>query len=88
MDAETGPHRLLLAGRLANGANVVGLVAYNDPRAFEADYDASGWTSRVDVDGRFRLMVEDLSPGLYDLRLRAIGSSGDTKYFHFSYEVD
>lgn len=88
MDAETGPHRLLLAGRLANGSNVVGLVVYNDPRAFEADYDASGWASRVDVDGRFRLMVEDLSPGLYDLRLRAIGSSGDTKYFHFSYEVD
>jgi hypothetical protein len=80
--------KLLLSGRLAGGPRVVGLVAYNDPQEVPADYDATSWTSVVDAEGRFRLTIEDLRPGNLDLRLRAIGETGDTRYFSYRYAVD
>lgn len=82
-------NRLTLTGRLSKGKPAVaGIVAYNDPQSVSSDYDASGWTSKVDADGNFRLSIADLQPGGYDLRLRAIGGTGATKYFSFSYQVN
>lgn len=81
--------RLILTGRLSVGQPAVtGIVAYNDPQDVPADYDATGWTSNVDADGHFRLAIADLQPGGYDLRLRAVGATGATKYFRFSYQVN
>ncbi len=88
LDAHPEPHRLTLRGQLADAADVVGVVAYSDARAIPADYDALGWTSRLEADGRFRLTIKDLTPGIYDLRLRAIGAHGYTKGFHFTFTVD
>jgi hypothetical protein len=79
LDAHPEPHRLTLRGQLADAADVVGVVAYSDARAIPADYDALGWTSRLEADGRFRLTIKDLTPGIYDLRLRAIGAHGYTR---------
>jgi hypothetical protein len=80
--------KLTLAGRLTGGPGSVGLVAYNDPQSVPADYDASSWTSPVDAEGRFKLTIEDIEPGTYDLRLRPLGPGGDTKFFAYRYEVD
>jgi hypothetical protein len=80
--------KLTLAGRLEGGPRAIGLVAYNDPQSVPADYDASSWTSPVDAEGRFHLTIEDIEPGTYDLRLRALGPGGDTKFFAYRYEVN
>jgi len=86
--ATPGERRLTLDGRLAGDMRVVGIVAYNDPRSARADYDSSGWVSPVDGEGRFRFVIQDLEPGVYDLRLRALGSHGESKVFSLTYEVD
>lgn len=88
LEATPDKGKLALAGRLTDDPRVVGLVAYCDPQSIAGDYDASGWTSPVDTDGRFRLTIEDLEPGSYELRLRALGAQGDTKYFTFVFQVD
>jgi hypothetical protein len=88
LDATAEKGKLVLAGRLTGGPRVAGLVAYNDRQSIPGDYDASGWTSRVDSDGRFELTIEDLEPGIYDLRLRPLGAGGDSKHFPFIYEVN
>ena len=76
-----------MAGRLQGGPRAIALIAYNDPRAIVGDYDAHGWPCIVDADGRFRVILEDVRPGAYDLRLRSIGEAGDTRDFSFSYPV-
>lgn len=88
LDARPEAHRLTLSGKLGGSTNLVGLVAYSDPQSTPGDYDASGWTSLVDAEGNFRVTIEDLLPGVHDLRLRALGRSGDTKYFHLIHDVD
>lgn len=80
--------KLTLSGRLEGGPRAIGVVAYNDPQSVSGDYDASAWTSPVDAEGRFKLTIQDIEPGIYDLRLRPLGAGGDTKYFSFRYEAD
>ena len=79
---------LTLAGRLHDGPRPVGVVARNDRQDPPDDYDAVGWVSPVDAEGRFRLTIDELKPGVYDLRLRAYGESGDSRSFVFRYDVD
>jgi hypothetical protein len=88
LEAAADKGKLALTGRLAGGPRAVGLVAYCDPQSIVGDYDSSGWTSPIDADGRFRLTVEDLEAGIYDLRLRVLGVGGDTRYFPFVFEVN
>jgi hypothetical protein len=80
--------KLTLTGRLQGGPKIVGVVAYNDAQDIGDDYDATGWTSPVDADGRFRFVIEDLRPVGYDLRLGAISESGDRRTFAYRYTVD
>ena len=80
--------KLTLAGRLQGGPRAIGMVAYNDAQDVADDYDALGWTCPVGTEGRFRFVIEDLRPGKYDLRLRALSKSGDTRYFVYRYSVD
>jgi hypothetical protein len=79
---------LLLTGQLQGGPPAVGLVAHNHPVGLATDYDAVGWTCPVDGDGKFRLVIEELKPGNYDLRLTAYGESGDKRPFQLHYCVD
>ncbi len=79
--------KLTLAGRLQGGPKAVGVVAYNDAQDIGDDYDALGWISRVDDEGRFRFVIEDLRPVGYELRLVAISESGDRKTFSYRYTV-
>jgi hypothetical protein len=79
---------LLLTGQLEGGPRVIGLVAHNDPQGDQGEYKAVGWICRVDADGNFRLVIGELKPGAYDLRLTAYGESGDWRRFTFRYQVD
>ena len=88
LKAAASQGKLALAGRLTGDPSVVGVVAYCDRQSIPGDYDASGWTSSIDADGEFQFSIEDLEPGIYDLRLRALGSGGDTRYFAFTFEVN
>jgi len=80
--------KLTLAGRLQGGPKIIGVVAYNDAQDIRDDYDATGWISRVDGEGRFGFVIEDLRPVGYDLRLSAISESGDERQFAYRYTVD
>ena len=80
--------RLTMDGRVQGGPRSIGMVAYNDPRSVPGDYDAAGWTCPVDADGRFHLVIDDLKPGDYDLRLHLLGESGDDCYFALHYQVN
>jgi hypothetical protein len=80
--------KLTLEGRLADGPKIASVIAYSDPQEVGGDYDSFTGVSKVDADGRFRLTIEDLQPGICDLRLRLLGESGDTRYFSFIYEID
>ena len=77
-----------LRGRVQGGPPVVSMVAYADYSGIPGDYDAISFTSPVDAEGRFEMTVADLGTGVYDLRLRALGKTGDTIYFPFLFEVD
>jgi hypothetical protein len=80
--------KLTLEGRLADGPKTTSVIAYSDPQEVGGDYDSFTGVSKVAADGGFRLTVEDLQPGICDLRLRLLGETGDTRYFSFVYEVD
>ena len=80
--------KLSLTGRLQGGPRGVGLVAHNNPQEIPGDYDAVGWTCPVDADGKFALVIGELKPGDFDLRLTAFGESGDSRSFTFRYRVD
>ena len=80
--------KLALTGRLQGGPRGVGLVAHNNPQEIPGDYDAVGWTCPVDADGKFALVIGELKPGDFDLRLTAYGESGDSRSFSFRYRVD
>ncbi len=79
--------KLTLSGRLEEGPKTVGIVAYNDAQDIADDYDALGWTSEVDSEGRFRFVLEDLRPVNYELRLAAISETGERKTFVYHYTV-
>lgn len=85
--ATAAPGQLTLTGQLSGSLPLVGLVAYWDPLDRPGDYDAVGWTCPVDADGRFELTLRDLRRGDHELRLRAIGESGESRYFAFPVTV-
>jgi hypothetical protein len=80
--------RILLEGRLTAVPQAFGVIAYNDFKAIPSDYDAQGWVAPVDDKGEFRLSVEVLSPGAYELRLQACHTNGATSTSVFDYSVD
>ncbi len=79
---------MTLTGRLQDGPRAIAMVAYNDREDVPDDYDALGWVCSTDPQGRFRLRIEDLKPGSYELRIRALSESGDSKTFTYHYQVD
>jgi hypothetical protein len=80
--------KLSVSGIVAAHPEVFGIAAFNDFEGIPADYDAVGWTSAVEGSGRFRLTMQDLRSGRYDLRIVACHTNGPTSHFAFSYEVD
>lgn len=80
--------RILLDGQLAAVPQAFGIIAYNDASAIPSDYDAQGWVAPVNDKGEFRLSVEVLSPGAYELRLQVCHTNGATSTSPFDYSVD
>jgi len=80
--------RLVLAGQLSAAPAADGIAAYNDPGNRSGDYDAVGWTCKVDKQGRFKLEIRELRPGPFQLRLRVCHVNGTKSGFAFDYRVD
>ncbi len=86
--AQPGQGMLTLQGRIEGTPRPVGLIAYNDPGADTTDYDAVGWPTQVDKDGKFRVQIADVGPGDYSLHIRAFAENGRYQRFEYQYQVD
>lgn len=80
--------RITLSGTAKGRPPVWALAAYDDLDRIPGDYDAVGWTCRVDGDGRFRLEVGEMRPGSSQLRIRTCHTNGATVTHRFDYTVD
>ena len=78
----------MLTGAVVAQPPAFGIAALDDWAKIPADYDAVGWTCKIDDQGRFRLEVGEMRPGLSQLRLKVCHTSGATTDFAFDYEVD
>ena len=85
LDATFDAGVLTLTGRLAAAPPAHGIAAYDDWAKVRADYEAVGWTCKVDGDGRFRLAVGELRPGASQLRLLVCHANGARSRFAFDY---
>jgi len=88
LDAGFQDGKLVLAGSVVAQPPAFGIAAMNDRAKIPADYDAVGWTCKVDDQGRFRLEVGELRPGSAQLRLMVCHTNGTTSGFAFDYDVD
>ncbi len=88
VDAKFKDGKLLLTGAVVARPPAFGIVALDDWAKIPADYDAVGWTCKIDDSGRFRLEVGEMRPGLSQLRLKVCHANGATSNFAFDYEVD
>ncbi len=52
------------------------------------DYDAVGWTAKVETNGSFRIRVGELRPGRFEMRLVVCHINGVNTPIPFRYEVD
>lgn len=88
LDADFEAGRMVLTGTLEARPSAFGVVALNDGAAQPADYDAVGWTAKVDEQGQFRVEIGELQPGRSQLRLRVCHINGAQSVFAFDYDVD
>jgi hypothetical protein len=88
VDARFLDGKLVLTGRVAAQPTAFGIAALNDWAQIPADYDAVSWTCPIQSDGRFRLEVGEMRPGLVQLRLRVCHANGAASEFAFDYQVD
>jgi hypothetical protein len=88
VDAKFTDGKLVLMGAVVAQPPAFGIVALDDWAKIPGDYDAVGWTCKIDQRGRFRLEVGEMRPGLSQLRLKVCHTSGATSNFAFDYEVD
>jgi hypothetical protein len=88
LDAKFKNGKLVLTGAVVAQPPAFGIVALDDWAKIPADYDAVGWTCKIDEGGRFRLEVGEMRPGMSQLRLKVCHASGGTSNFAFDYEVD
>lgn len=87
LSALAKPWQLTLSGRVETAIPAHAVIAYNDPVAVKADYDAIGWTCRAGKDGAFQLSMTGLKAGAYDLRLAVCHLNGAVTVWPFSYSV-
>jgi hypothetical protein len=87
-DASFRDGTLVLTGTVDAKPPAFGIVAYNDWAAVPDDYDAVGWTCRIDNRGRFRLEIGEMRPEASQLRLKVCHANGATSQFAFDYQVD
>jgi hypothetical protein len=72
---------ITLSGQLQADRTIVGVVVHNDPKAIPDDYNATGWVTTVDAQGRFQLQIGDFHPGGCELRLTAYAKQGECQMF-------
>ena len=87
-DAKWKDGQLTLSGHFAADPHVHGLIAFNDGAARQSDYDAVGWTTKVEEDGCFEIDVKEFRPGQFQLRLMVCHTNGQKSRFAVDYAVD
>ncbi|MBP7275608.1 MAG: NPCBM/NEW2 domain-containing protein [Kiritimatiellae bacterium] len=90
---DPGANALDVEGQWSGAVPVHSVVMLNDdwgpgPRNRGDDYDAVGWTSRVESNGSFRGRIGELKPGKFELRLLACHVNGAQTREAFRYTVD
>ena len=80
--------KLLISGRLAATPAAHGIAAYDDWGNVPADYDAVGWVSRLDKEGRFRFELTELRRGPSQMRFRIAHDSVQVSTIRVDYTVD
>lgn len=88
LDAQFTDGKIVLTGTVVAQPPAFGIAAFDDWAKIPDDYDAVSWTCKVPDDGRFRLEVGEMRPGLSQLRLRVCHTNGATSRFAFDYTVD
>lgn len=88
LDAQFRDGKIVLTGKVAAKPQALGLAAFNDWAKIPDNYDAVSWTCPVADDGRFRLEIGEMRPGLSQLRLLVCHANGTTSRFAFDYQVD
>ena len=77
--------KLILAGKSVSVPAVKGIIAYNDDTTRQGDYDAKTWVAIPDVDGNFRLEINELDRTLFEMRLVAVFPGGRTDRIDINY---
>ena len=88
LDAAFQDGKIILSGTIVADPPAFGIAAFDDWARIPADYDAVSWTCKINDQGKFRLEVGEMRPGLSQLRLKVCHTSGATTDFAFDYEVD
>ena len=88
LEAQYADGRITLTGSAKGRPPVWALAAYDDLGRIASDYDAVGWICTVAGDGRFRLEIGEMRPGLSQFRIRTCHTNGSTVIHAFDYTVD
>lgn len=80
--------KLLITGRITANPPAIGISVYDDWVKKSADYDAIGWLTKTDKDGRFRLEISELRRGRSEMKFRAVHVNGKVSTIRIDYEVD
>lgn len=88
LQAQFQDGKLLLTGRVDANPAAIGVAAYDDWVEKSADYDAIGWTTKTDKDGRFRLEISELRKGKSEMKLRVVHLNGKVSTIRTDYEVN
>jgi hypothetical protein len=88
VEAQFADGKITLTGTVKGRPPIWALAAYDDLARIESDYDAVGWTCKVADDGRFRLEIGELRPGLLQFRIRTCHTNGSTVTHAFDYTVN
>lgn len=78
---------LVISGRLAANPQAVGVAIYDDLASINDDYDAIGYFTKVDKDGRFRVEISELRRGRSEMRFRTVHQNGRVSTISLGYEV-
>jgi len=84
----SGEGEYIITGRVKSTPAAYAVVAYHDRMQKRADYDATSWVGTVGPDGRFEVRVGDLTPGMYETRLRCFFVNGAYRQLTHRFKLD
>jgi len=80
--------RIILKGQVKSDREIIGIAAWYDGVARRADYDAVGWTTDVDDQGKFEIAIGDLKKGDHEIRLAFFFDNGGKRVLKYKTNLD